>query len=59
MINNNEIQNAIDFLTQANYDYNRKANPSIAAEQWEKVYGERIAKLLEINFQNRLTIAQK
>jgi hypothetical protein len=59
MINNNEIQNAIDFLTQSNYDYNRKANPSIAAEQWEKVYGERIAKLLEINFQNRLTIAQK
>jgi len=59
MINNNEIQNAIDFLTQANYDYNRKANPDIAAERWEKVYGERIAKLLEINFQNRLTIAQK
>ena len=53
------IQDSIDFLTQANYNHNRKANPSIAAEQWEKVYGERIAKLLEINFQNRLTIAQK
>ena len=59
MIKNNEIQEAVDFLTQSNYNHNRKANPDIAAERWEKVYGERIAKLLEINFQNRLTIAQK
>jgi len=59
MIKNNEIQDAIDFLSQANYNRNREANPSVAPERWEKVYGERIAKLLEINFQNRLTITQK
>ena len=59
MITNKELQNAVDFLTQANYNRNREANPSVAPERWEKVYGERIAKLLEINFQNRLTIAKK
>jgi len=54
MIDNKQIQDAVDFLTQANYNHNRQQNPSIAAERWEAVYGERIAKLLEINYQNKL-----
>lgn len=54
MIDNKQIQDAVDFLTQANYNHNRQQNPSIAAERWEAVYGEHIAKLLEINYQNKL-----
>lgn len=54
MIDNKQIQDAVDFLTQANYNRNRQQNPSIAAERWGKVYGEDVAKLLEINYQNKL-----
>ena len=57
MINNNEIQNAIDFLTQANYNHNRKLGET--PERLALVYGEKKVQIMENNFQNRLTIAQK
>jgi len=57
MINNNEIQNAIDFLTQANYNHNRELGET--PERLALVYGEKKVQIMENNFQNRLTIAQK
>lgn len=57
MINNNEIQNAIDFLTQANYNHNRKLGET--PKRLALVYGEKKVQIMEKNFSKGLTIAQK
>ena len=59
MINNNDIQDAIDHLTQASYNTQRKLYPAIPAKNWGAIYGRKEQKILENNFQNQLTIAQK
>jgi hypothetical protein len=50
---------AIDHLTQASYNTQRKLYPAIPAKNWGAIYGRKEQKILEINFQNQLTIAQK
>ena len=57
MIKNNDIQDAIDFLTQANYNANRERGES--PRRLALVYGEKKVQIMEKSFQNRLTIAQK
>lgn len=54
-----EIQDVIDHLTQASYNQQRKLYPAIPAKNWGAIYGRTEQKILENNFQNRLTIAQK
>jgi len=49
----------IDHLTQASYNTQRKLYPAIPAKNWGAIYGRKEQKILEINFQNQLTIAQK
>lgn len=56
---NKEIQDVIDHLTQASYNQQRKLYPAIPAKNWGAIYGRTEQKILENNFQNRLTIAQK
>jgi hypothetical protein len=56
---NTLIQDAIDHLTQASYNTQRKLYPAIPAKNWGAIYGRKEQKILEINFQNQLTIAQK
>lgn len=56
---NKEIQDVIDHLTQASYNTQRKLYPAIPAKNWGAIYGRKKVNLLEKNFQNRLTIAQK
>lgn len=56
---NNEIQDVIDHLTQASYNTQRKLYPNIPAKNWGAIYGRKEQKILENNFQNRLTIAKK
>jgi len=58
-MNNQEIQHAIDHLTQASYNTQRKLYPAIPAKNWGAIYGRKKVDLLEKNFQNRLTLAQK
>jgi hypothetical protein len=57
MINNNEIQKAIDFLTQANYSHNRKLGET--PERLALVFGKEKVEIMEKNFSKDLTIAQK
>jgi len=57
MIKNNDIQDAIDFLTQANYNHNRKLGET--PKRLALVYGEKKVKIMEKSFQDRLTIEQK
>ena len=49
----------IDHLTQASYNTQRKLYPAIPAKNWGAIYGRKEQKILENNFQNQLTIAQK
>lgn len=56
---NTLIQDAIDHLTQVSYNTQRKLYPAIPAKNWGAIYGRKEQKILEINFQNQLTIAQK
>ena len=58
-MNNQEINQVIDHLTQASYNTQRKLYPAIPAKNWGAIYGSKEQKILEINFQNQLTIAQK
>ena len=55
----NEIQKAIDHLTQASYNTQRKLFPAIPAKNWGAIYGRKEQKLMEKSFQKVLTIAQK
>jgi len=57
MIKQNEIQNAIDFLTQANYNHNRKLGET--PKRLALIFGKEKVQIMEKTFQNRLTIAQK
>lgn len=57
MIKQNEIQEAIDFLTQANYNQNRKLGET--PKRLALVYGEKKVALMEKNFSKGLTITQK
>jgi Mor family transcriptional regulator len=59
MITNKEIDAVIDHLTQASYNTQRKLYPSIPAKNWGAIYGRTEQKILENNFQNRLTTTQK
>jgi hypothetical protein len=56
---NKEIQDVIDHLTQASYNEQRKLYPAIPAKNWGAIYGRDEQKILENNFQNRLTISKK
>jgi hypothetical protein len=56
---NNEIQEVIDHLTQANYNQQRLLFPHIPAKNWGLVYGEKKVALMEKSFQKVLTITQK
>jgi len=58
-MNDKEIQHAIDHLTQASYNEQRKLFPAIPAKNWGAIYGRTEQKILENNFQKQLTIAQK
>jgi hypothetical protein len=57
MIKQNEIQEAIDFLTQANYNHNRKLGET--PKRLALIFGKGKVEIMEKNFSNRLTIAQK
>ena len=52
-----EIKNAIDFLTQANYNANRERGES--PRRLALVFGKEKVAIMEKTFQNRLTITQK
>ena len=54
---NKEIQDAIDFLTQANYNANRERGES--PRRLALVYGEKKVQIMEKNFSKGLTIEQK
>ena len=56
---NNEIQKAIDYLTQVSYNEQRKLFPAIPAKNWGAIYGRKEQKLMEKSFQKTLTITQK
>ena len=56
---NNEIQKAIDYLTQVTYNEQRKLFPNIPAKDWRLVYGKKEVALMEKSFQKSLTTAQK
>lgn len=53
----NEIQNAIDFLTQANYNANRERGES--PRRLALVFGKEKVAIMENNFQNNLAIEKK
>lgn len=57
MIKNNEIQEAIDFLTQCSYTHNR--NLGETPSRLALIFGVKKVEIMEKNFQNTLTIAQK
>ena len=58
MNNTNQIiQKSIDFLTQANYNHNRKLGET--AERLALVFGKEKVEIMEKNFSKDLTIAQK
>ncbi len=52
-----EIQEVIDHLTQASYNANRNLGES--PERLALVFGKKEVALMEAKFQKRLTIAQK
>jgi len=58
-MNNKEINDVIDHLTQASYNEQRKLYPAIPAKNWGAIYGRTEQKILENNFQKQLTTAQK
>jgi len=58
-MNNKEINDVIDHLTQASYNEQRKLYPAIPAKNWGAIYGRTEQKILENNFQKQLTIAKK
>jgi len=58
-MNNKEINDVIDHLTQASYNEQRKLYPAIPAKNWGAIYGRTEQKILENNFQKQLTITQK
>jgi Mor family transcriptional regulator len=58
-MNNKEINDVIDHLTQASYNQQRKLYPAIPAKNWSAIYGRTEQKILENNFQKQLTITQK
>tara|TARA_E500000318_G_scaffold62241_1_gene57638 strand:- start:499 stop:675 length:177 start_codon:yes stop_codon:yes gene_type:complete len=51
------IQDSIDFLTQANYNHNRKLGET--AERLALVFGKEKVEIMEKNFSKSLTIEQK
>jgi hypothetical protein len=53
----NEIKNAIDFLTQANYNANRERGES--PRRLALVFGKEKVVIMENNFQNNLAIEKK
>ena len=55
----NEIQKAIDYLTQVSYNEQRKLFPNIPAKDWGLVYGKKEVALMEKSFQKSLTTSQK
>ena len=57
-MNNKEINDVIDHLTQASYNQQRKLYPAIPAKNWGAIYGHTEQKILENNFQKQLTTAQ-
>ena len=56
-MNDTQIQEVIDYLTQANYNYNRNLGES--PERLALVFGKKEVALMEAKFQKRLTVAQK
>jgi len=58
-MNDKEINQVIDHLTQASYNEQRKLFPAIPAKNWGAIYGRTEQKILENNFQKQLTIAKK
>jgi len=58
-MNNKEINDVIDHLTQASYNQQRKLYPAIPAKNWGAIYGRTEQKILEENFKKQLTITQK
>ena len=58
-MNNKEINDVIDHLTQASYNQQRKLYPAIPAKNWGAIYGRTEQKILEENFKKQLTIIQK
>ena len=54
---NKEIQDAIDFLTQANYNANRERGES--PRRLALVYWEKKVQIMEKNFSKGFTIEQK
>lgn len=57
MIKQNEIQEAIDFLTQANYNHNRKLGET--PKRLALIFGKEKVQIMEKNFSKDLTITQK
>jgi Mor family transcriptional regulator len=58
-MNNKEINDVIDHLTQASYNQQRKLYPAIPAKNWGAIYGRTEQKILEENFKKQLAITQK
>lgn len=58
-MNNKEINDVIDHLTQASYNQQRKLYPAIPAKNWGAIYGRTEQKILEENFKKQLTIVKK
>ena len=58
-MNNKEINDVIDHLTQASYNQQRKLYPAIPAKNWGAIYGRTEQKILEENFKKQLSITQK
>jgi hypothetical protein len=51
------IQDSIDFLTQANYNHNRKLGET--PKRLALVFGKEKVQIMEKNFSKSLTTAQK
>lgn len=51
------IQDSVDFLTQANYNHNRKLGET--PERLALVFGKQKVEMMEKNFFKTLTTAQK
>ena len=56
-MNNKEIDLVIDFLTQSNYNHNRKLG--VTPEKFALLYGEKKVSLMEKSFEKVLTTTQK
>ena len=55
-MDNKEINDVIDHLTQASYNEQRKLYPAIPAKNWGAIYGRTEQKILEDNFKKQLTL---